>query len=271
MENCCLWMFLALSPTGAGVIADFWVRSVFGVITYGSSWSDDNRRFCIQSGVCLMCQLWDMKKCQLQPWSKRNFSTAVLLVLEGMLSSLETLTKFVLLSEWMSFTGPQIARKCHRPLMKLDVSRYSMSSMCSALTLMQVNIMAHLLLWAWLPLVGLATTVHGPKKTYILVNWVLVDTQSTERSAIFWVYGSPLSLRHVTHSWTTLQTWLLPPTIQYRAACISPSVKCHPWCRTFSWCHRTKSVTMWCFPGMIRGLLSSSWNLSDLLPLSGHQ
>ncbi len=69
-------------------------------------------------------------------------------MLEEMLSSLQAPTKFVPLSERMSFTGPRIARNRLKALIKLDVSNDSISSMCTALTLRQVNITAHLLLCA---------------------------------------------------------------------------------------------------------------------------
>lgn len=76
--------------------------------------------------------------------------------------------KFVLQSDLSCLAGPLIAKKC---LMQLEVSSESITLMCTALELIQQNIMAHCLLSACPP-VCLVVMDQGPKTsnpTYIKV------------------------------------------------------------------------------------------------------
>ena len=143
----CLWRSLIQSPTGAEDKFTFCVRRVAGVSMNGSSGSVDTgtrgltlmiatisvesaswvsfdvpsfRN--IESKIFLampinlsheppMWEAWGALNIHLQPWSRKNFSTEVSSILEGILSSLHALTKFGPLLERMSLTGPLVARK----------------------------------------------------------------------------------------------------------------------------------------------------------------
>lgn len=110
----------------------------------------------------LMCGAWGWLKVQEQPGSVRKRTMEAWFRLERILSSRQTQIKLVPLSNPRCLTGPQMARKRLSEFMKLEVSRDSMTSMWTALTAIQVNIKAHLLLWTSRPLVRCNAIVQGP-------------------------------------------------------------------------------------------------------------
>ena len=84
--------------------------------------------------------------------------------------------QFVPQSDLNCLAGPLIAKKRLKALMQLDVSTESMTSMCTALELIQQNIMAHRLLSACPALVHLVVMDQGPKTskpTYVKGGHVL--------------------------------------------------------------------------------------------------
>ena len=78
-------------------------------------------------------------------------------------SSLHAPMKFVPQSDISCLAGPLMAKKRLKALIQLEVSIDSMTSMWTALELIQQNIIAHRLLSACPPLVRLAVIHQGPK------------------------------------------------------------------------------------------------------------
>ncbi|KAG8539801.1 hypothetical protein GDO81_020334 [Engystomops pustulosus] len=78
-------------------------------------------------------------------------------------SSLQAPTKLEPQSDLNCLTGPRMEKNLLRALMKQEVSMHSITSMCTARMLRQVNSTAHRLLFAAPPRVLRVTTGHGPK------------------------------------------------------------------------------------------------------------
>lgn len=111
-------------------------------------------------------------------------------------------------------------------LMKLEVSRDSITSIWTALMLKHVKMAAHLLFWVTPPLVHHVEKLQGPntsKATF--VNGSLVERGSARRFKNFWMLMGALNLLHLTQWWKTELTFFLPLTIHQPAAQTAPSVK----------------------------------------------
>lgn len=120
------------------------------------------------------------------PVSERYLSTRSVSRFEVIFNSLQAPTKLVPLSERMCLTGPLIEMKRLRALIKLDVSKDSVTSMCTALMHIQVNMTAQRLLLALPPLVCRVMTAQGPntsRPTFVKGGSVL--SRSAGRLAIF--------------------------------------------------------------------------------------
>lgn len=178
---------------------------------------------------------------------------------EGILKSLQAQTKFVPRSERICLTGPRTARKRLSALMKLDVSRDSITSIWTC------EDHRPCLVCERPPLVRREETFQGPNTSNpTFVNGGSVDRRSAGRLDIFWLPSGALSRLHVTPWCMTLLTFLFPPTIHKPAERIAPSVNKRPWCRVCSWCWLISKVAMWCLPGIIKGVFSP-WSRLDWL------
>lgn len=188
VRHCCLYRSgFPKSPGGTELVPVFWVSNVAGVRMKGSVGSVDTgisgllfimavtSAMKVESTSCVsledaiwrsmeskilrampiilshappMCDECGGLKVHMQPWSDRNCSTAFSSTLEGICRSLQAPMKLVPLSERIRFTGPRIARNLLKALMKLEVSRDSITSIWMALTHRHANSTAHLLLSA---------------------------------------------------------------------------------------------------------------------------
>lgn len=174
-------------------------------------------------------------------------------MLKGVFKSLQAPTKLVNKSERICLTGT--ARKRLSALMKLDVSRDSMTSIWTALTLIHVQITAHLLLCERPPLVWREETLLGPNTSNpTFENICLLKEDLMEGSPFFGMLSGALSRLQVTHWWMMLLTFLFPPTIQKPTERTAPSVKRQPWWWSCSWCCLMSKAAMWCLSVIIKGI-----------------
>ena len=141
----------------------------------------------IRSQTPPACDEWGALKSQSQPSeAKYDWISLLSISLSEAWSSLYALTKLVPQSEQSCITGPHKARNLHNALIKLEESIDSISSMCMALVVRQVNSTAQRLLFATPPLVHRALTYQGLKTSRpTSLNGGAGVNRSTGRSAFF--------------------------------------------------------------------------------------